>query len=181
MLQALDACRRAGRRSRAPARRRRWSPSRRARRSTWSSSAASFTFLRERADVIERAGEGDQPVARDAAVGRRDADHAAERRRLADGAAGVRAERDHRRALRHHRRRAAARAARHAVRRHGIAHRPEGRVLVGGAHGELVAVGLAEDHAAGLLQAHRRPWRRKAECSSRAAWSRPWCARPWSG
>ena len=43
----------------------------------------------ERSDVIERTGEGRQPVARNAAVGRRHAHHAAERRRLPDRAAGV--------------------------------------------------------------------------------------------
>ena len=34
----------------------------------------------------------------------------------------------------------------------GIAHRAEGRVLGRRAHGELVAVGLAQDHAAGALE-----------------------------
>ena len=37
--------------------------------------------------------------------------------------------------------------------RHRIAHRPERRVLVRRSHGELVAIGLADDHAAGLLPA----------------------------
>ena len=51
---------------------------------------------RERADLVERAGEGDQPVAADGAVGGLQADDAAERGRLADGAAGVGAERPER-------------------------------------------------------------------------------------
>jgi hypothetical protein len=49
--------------------------------------------LGERADLIERRGEGDQAVAGNAAVGRLEADHAAVRGRLADRAAGIGAER----------------------------------------------------------------------------------------
>ena len=52
----------------------------------------------ERADLVEARGEGDQPVAADRAVGRLDADDAAQRRRLADRAAGVGAERQRREA-----------------------------------------------------------------------------------
>ena len=77
-----------------------------------STSAASRHGARERADLVERRGEGDQAVARHAAVGRLQADDAAERRRLADRAAGVGAERHRRHAGRHRRRRPAARAAR---------------------------------------------------------------------
>ena len=54
----------------------------------------------ERADLIERRRERDQAVARHAAVGRLQADDAAERRRLADRAAGVGAERERRHAAR---------------------------------------------------------------------------------
>jgi len=43
----------------------------------------------ERSGVIERRGEGDEAVARDAPVRRLQPDHAAERRRLADRASGV--------------------------------------------------------------------------------------------
>ena len=50
----------------------------------------------ERADLVERAGEGDEAEARDAAVGRLQADDAAQAGRLADGAAGVGAERQRR-------------------------------------------------------------------------------------
>ena len=71
---------------------------------------------RERTDLIERRSEGEQPVARDAAVGRLEADHAAERARLADRSAGVGAERDRRQAGGHRHRRAAARSAGDAIR-----------------------------------------------------------------
>ena len=47
---------------------------------------------RERADLVERAGEGHQPVARDAPVGGLHPDHAAQRGGLADGPARVGAE-----------------------------------------------------------------------------------------
>ena len=60
---------------------------------TSKSSAASATVVGERADLVERAGEGDQPVARDAAVGGLHPDHAAQRGGLADRATGVGAER----------------------------------------------------------------------------------------
>ena len=46
----------------------------------------------ERPDLVERAGEGDDPVAAHPAVRRLEADHAAQRGRLADRAAGVRSE-----------------------------------------------------------------------------------------
>ena len=47
----------------------------------------------QRPALVERGGEGDHPVARDRAVGRLQADDPAERRRLADRAAGVGADR----------------------------------------------------------------------------------------
>ena len=108
---------------------------------------------RERADLIERRAEGEQAVARDAAVGRLEADDAAERARLADRAAGVGAERDRRQAGRHRDRGAAARPARDAIQRPRIARHAERRVLGRRAHRELVAVGLAEDDRAGRFQA----------------------------
>ena len=95
---AARGCRRSAprcSRRRAPSR-----TSRRAgpvRRSPASASAASAPS-RERSDLIERRRERDQAVARDAAVGRLEADDAAERGGLPDRAAGVRAERE-----RHHR------------------------------------------------------------------------------
>ena len=60
-----------------------------------------------RPDLVERAGEGDHPVARDPPVGRLEPHDAGERRRLADGAAGVGAERAEDLPRRHRRRRAA--------------------------------------------------------------------------
>ena len=55
-----------------------------------------FHGFGERADVVERRGKSDQPVARDATISRREAHHSAKRRRLSDGAAGVGAQRRHR-------------------------------------------------------------------------------------
>ena len=103
---------------------------------------------RERPDAVERRGEGDEPVARDASVGRQHADHSAEAGGLADGAAGVGAERGDGEVCRDGRRRSAARSAGDAVGVDGIAHGAVGRVLVRRAHGELVAVELAQQHRA---------------------------------
>ena len=103
----------------------------------------------ERADVIERTGERHQAIARNTPVGRRYADHATERSRLADRAAGIGAERNHGCVLRHHRCRSAARSAGNPIERHGIAHRPERAVLVRRSHGEFIAIGLADDDSAG--------------------------------
>ena len=69
---------------------------------------AVFGRVPQRADLIERAGERDQAIAADAAVGRLQAGDAAERRRLADRAAGVGADRERRHARRQARRRPAA-------------------------------------------------------------------------
>ena len=55
-----------------------------------------FHGFGERADVVERRGKSDQPVARDATISRREANHTAKCRRLSDGAAGVGAQRRHR-------------------------------------------------------------------------------------
>ncbi len=99
---------------------------------------------RERADLVERAGEGDQAVAGDRSVGRLHPDHAAERGRLADRAAGVGAERERHETGRHRRGRAARGAARDPPGVVGVVGRPEGRGLGRGAHGELVHVGLAD-------------------------------------
>ena len=103
----------------------------------------------QRAALIERGGEGDHPVAGDRAVGRLQADDPAERRRLADRAAGVGADRAGRQATGHRGGRAARGAAGHAVGVPGVAHRVEAGVLVRGAHRELVHVGLAEHRGTG--------------------------------
>ena len=101
----------------------------------------------QRPALVERGGEGDHPVARDRAVGRLQADDPAERRRLADRAAGVGADRAGREAAGDDRGRAAGGAARDPLAVPGVEHRPVGRVLVRGAHRELVHVGLAEHPA----------------------------------
>ena len=67
--------------------------------------------LRDRPDLVERRRERDDAEPRDRAVGRAQADVAAERRGLLDRAAGVGAERPRREPARDRGRRAAARAA----------------------------------------------------------------------
>ena len=75
--------------------------------------AQSSHGARERARVIERRRERHHAPARATAIGRLHADDAAERRRLADRAAGVGAGRAHRQPRRHRGRRTAGRAAGH--------------------------------------------------------------------
>ena len=110
---------------------------------------------RHRPHLVERRGVGDDAVAADAAVGRLDADDAAVRGRLADRAAGIGAERAETLARGDRGGRAARRAARHALAVPGIARAAVGGVLVRRAHGELVAVELADAHRAGVEQAAR--------------------------
>src|SRR5688572_27271066 len=83
---------------------------------------------REGADLVEAGGEGDQAVAGDAAVGRFEPDDAAEAGRLADGAAGVRAEPQDRLAGPDGRGRSAGGAARHPAGVPGVARGEEGGV-----------------------------------------------------
>ena len=109
----------------------------------------------ERPRVIERRGEGDDAVARDAPVGRLHPDHPAERRRLPDRAAGIGPGRARAQRCRHRRRRAARRSARHVRGRPGVARRLDRAVLRRRAHRELVHVQLAERDGAGRLQARR--------------------------
>ena len=85
---------------------------RRRRQSTAAASADVLDRAGEGADLIEGGGEGDEAVAADAPVGGLQAHDAAERRRLADRAAGVGAEGEGRHARRHGRGRAAGGAAR---------------------------------------------------------------------
>ena len=110
----------------------------------------------QRPALVQRGGEGDHPVARDRAVGRLQADDAAERGRLADRAAGVGAERAGGEAAGDRRRRAAGGAAGDAAAVPGVEDRPVGGVLVRAAHRELVHVGLAEDAGAGGVEAAHR-------------------------
>ena len=103
----------------------------------------------EGADLVERAGERDQAIPADPAVGRLEADDAAKGRRLADRAAGVGAESQRSQTGRDGRRRAAGRAAGHADSIPGVFGRPVRAVLRRRAHRELVHVGLAEQDRAG--------------------------------
>jgi hypothetical protein len=103
---------------------------------------------REGTDAIQRRGEGDEPVARDAAISGQHADDTAEGSGLANGTSGVGAERGDAEASGDRGRGTARRSAGNAVQRTRIVHRAVSRVLVGGAHRELVAVELAEQHSA---------------------------------
>ena len=114
--------------------------------------AAVLHVLREGADLVERRGEGDKPVARDAPVGGLEADDTAQRRRLADGAARVGARRGDALVGGQGRGGAAARAPGNALQVPGIAGDAEIRRLRGGAHGELVHVRLADEDGALVAQ-----------------------------
>ncbi|OUE08748.1 hypothetical protein CMsap09_07355 [Clavibacter michiganensis] len=100
------------------------------------------------ADLVEARRERDGAVAADAAVGGLDADGAGHGGGLPDGAARVGAERDGRLERGDRGRGSAARAAGDAVEVPRVVGGPEGGVLGGGAHGELVHVGLAQRHEA---------------------------------
>src|SRR5215469_17772604 len=103
--------------------------------------------------MIERARKRRQAVTRNSTVCRRNAGHTAERGGLTNRPAGIGAERQHRGSLRDHRRRSAARSARYPIWRDRIPHRAECRVFIRRPHGELIAIRLAENYAAGLLDA----------------------------
>ena len=107
----------------------------------------------QRPDLIEAAGVGDEAVAADAAVGWLDADNAAERRGLADRAAGIAAERDGHDASGDGCRAAAAAAAGHAGDIPRIERWPEARVFGARTHRVLVEVGLADDDGTGIDEA----------------------------
>ena len=100
--------------------------------------------LRDGADLVEARGERDDAEARDGAVGRAQADVAAERRRLLDRAARVGAEAPRREPAGDGGSGAAAGASRHAGRVPRVARRAVGRVLGRRAHRELVGVGLPD-------------------------------------
>ena len=105
---------------------------------------------RQRAGLVERRREGDHPVAGYRAVGRLQADDPAERRRLADRAAGVGADRPRREPAGDGGGGAARGAARDALAVPGVEDRPVARVLVRRPHRELVHVRLPEHPRAGL-------------------------------
>ena len=91
--------------------------------------AASRTVLGERPDLVERRGVGDDAIAADATVSRLEADHAAKRRRLANRAAGIGAQRREAFVGGDRGGRAARRSARDALEIMRIARRPEGGIL----------------------------------------------------
>ena len=107
---------------------------------------------REGPALVERRRERDHPVARHAAVGRLQPDQSAERRGLADRAAGVGADRPRHQAGGDGRGAAARRPAGHALGVPRVADRAVAGVLVRRAHRELVHVGLAEHRRAGVLE-----------------------------
>ena len=107
----------------------------------------------ERPDLVQGAGEGHDPVPAHAPVGRLHPHDPAHRGRLADRPAGVGADRQGRLVRGHGRRRATGGPARDAVQVPRVGRRPERGVLRGGAHRELVHVGLAQDHGPGVPQA----------------------------
>ena len=111
--------------------------------------------LRDRADLVEARREGDDAVARDRAVGRAQADEAAERRGLLDRPARVGAEAPRGEPACDRGGGAAGRAAGHALGIPGVLRRAVGRVLRGRAHGELVQIGLADERQPGLLDPRR--------------------------
>ena len=103
-----------------------------------------FDRLRERADLVERRGEGDEAVAGNAAVGGFQADDAAMRGGLADGAAGVGAERGDGGVVGDGGGGTTGRTAGDAGVVVGVAGFSERGVFGGGAHGELVLIEAAE-------------------------------------
>ena len=147
---------------------------------TSKSNAASSTEIGKGPDLVQRAGEGDESVARDPAIGRLHPHDTTERRRLADRPSGVGAQAERCEARRHGGGRAAAAAAGHLARVPRVARRSERRVLRRAPHGELVHVRLAQRHRAGGDATWSRPWRRTAaanlrECARRTWWRCPGC------
>ena len=113
------------------------------------SSAASSTVRVTGPAWSRRVGQRDEAVAGHPAVRRLDADRAGDGAGLADRAAGVGADRERGLEGRDRGRGAAAGAAGDPVEVPRVARRAVRRVLGGGAHRELVHVGLAEDRQAG--------------------------------
>ena len=103
-------------------------------------------LLGEGADLVQGRGVGHQAVARDPAVGGLESHHPAMAGGLPDGAAGIGAQRADAQVRGHRRGGAAGGAAGDIVPVPGVTGGAEGRILGGGAHGELVHVGLAQKH-----------------------------------
>ena len=112
-----------------------------------------FDRPRKRADLIQTRGEGHEPKARDAPVGRLQADDAAESGWLADRSSGIGTEADRGETGGNRRGGPAAAPSGNAIGLPRIAHRFEGGVFVRRAHRELVRVGLPEKHRALLAKA----------------------------
>ena len=123
---------------------------------TCSTSAASSTVSRERADLIERRSKGEQAVSRHPAVGRLEADDPAEAPRAGESIRRCRSRAPRRNARGHRHGRAAADPPGVRVVVPWILRRPERRVLGGRAHRELVEVRLADDDGAGGFQSRDR-------------------------
>ena len=130
----------------------------------------------ERSRRVQARSKGHHPVPGRAAVGGLGADDPADRRGLADRAAGVGADGQRRLVGGHRGRRPAGRAAGDPAQVPRVAAGPEGGVLGGGAHGELVHVGLADDDRAGLPQPPGHGRRRTAGASPPGCASRRWSA-----
>src|SRR5439155_2553109 len=111
--------------------------------------------LRDRSDLVEARGEGDDAVARDGSVRRTQAHVPAQSRRLLDGAARVRAERPWGHPCCDSGRRASAGAAGDPLWIPRIARRAEGRVLRRRSHRELVGARLPEQRQPCRLDARR--------------------------
>ena len=107
---------------------------------------------RERPDLVQGTGKGDEAVAAHCPVRGLQAHHAAQRCRLTDGAARVGAQSPRRLRGGDAGGGAATGAARHPVEVPGVACGLKGRVLRGAAHGELVHVQLAQEDKAGLSE-----------------------------
>ena len=111
----------------------------------------------DRPEMVEGVDEGERAGAAQPAVGRLQAEQAAQRGRHADRAVGVGAQRQRHLARRHRSARAARRAAGHARRVARIAARPVVGVLAGEVVGVLAHVEAADQDRAGRLElAHQR-------------------------
>ena len=103
-----------------------------------------FHRARERADLIEARGKRDQPVTRDAPIGRLEPDDVAERRRFANRPARIAAGGNRGYVAAHGSRAARRRAAGDAVEVVRVLGLAERRILARAAHGELVHVRFAD-------------------------------------
>ena len=111
---------------------------------------------RDRAGVVERRAQRHDAIERHFAERRLEADDAAGRGRNSNRAAGVGADRRDAHSRGDGGRRSTARAARRARDVVRIVHRAVRRFFARGAERELVEVGLADQHRAGLAQALTR-------------------------